>query len=57
VFIALGTCSDGTYALVAGALSGRLRNSPRLARLRDRVSGSVYVTLGVVAARARRAAA
>lgn len=55
VFIALGMCSDGTYALVAGALSARLRNSPRLTRARDRVAGSVYVTLGVVAARVRRA--
>lgn len=57
VFIALGMCSDGTYVLVAGALSRRLRDNPAFARLRDRVAGSIFVTLGVVAARARRAAA
>jgi threonine/homoserine/homoserine lactone efflux protein len=57
VFIALGMCSDGTYVLVAGALSRRLRDNPTFARLRDRVAGSIFVTLGVVAARARRAAA
>jgi threonine/homoserine/homoserine lactone efflux protein len=57
VFIALGMCSDGTYVLVAGALSRRLRENPTFARLRDRVAGSIFVTLGVVAARARRAAA
>lgn len=55
VFIVLGMCSDGAYALAAGALAARLKRSPALARLRDRVAGSVYVTLGVAAARARRA--
>jgi threonine/homoserine/homoserine lactone efflux protein len=57
MFIALGMCTDGAYALAAGALAERLRARPALARVRDRLAGSVYVTLGVVAARARRAAA
>ncbi|HZQ26888.1 MAG TPA: LysE family translocator [Acidimicrobiales bacterium] len=59
-FIALGMCSDGTYALVAGALGNRLRNNQRFARRRDQVSGVVYVGLGLTAALAghpaRRAA-
>jgi threonine/homoserine/homoserine lactone efflux protein len=49
-FIALGMCSDGTYALVAGALGNRLRNNHRFARRRDQVSGVVYVGLGLTAA-------
>jgi threonine/homoserine/homoserine lactone efflux protein len=57
LFIALGMCCDGPYVVVAGALSRRLRDNPTFARLRDRVAGSIFVTLGVVAARARRAAA
>ena len=49
-FIGLGICSDSAYALVASALGARLRASTRFARRRDRVSGVVYIGLGVTAA-------
>jgi threonine/homoserine/homoserine lactone efflux protein len=49
-FIALGLGSDLTYAMVAGALGNRLRANARFARRRDRVSGVVYVGLGLTAA-------
>ena len=39
LFIALGFCSDGTYAMVAGTLGRRLRESRRLTAFRDRWSG------------------
>jgi threonine/homoserine/homoserine lactone efflux protein len=49
-FILLGMLSDGTYALLGGALGGRLRHS-RVARRRlDRASGVAYIGLGVTAA-------
>jgi threonine/homoserine/homoserine lactone efflux protein len=48
-FIALGLCSDATYAIVAGALS-RLWAGRRFGRRLDRVSGVIYVGLGVTAA-------
>lgn len=50
VFIALGICSDSTYALVAGSLGERLRNNRHFVRFRDRLSGGVFVLLGVGAA-------
>jgi threonine/homoserine/homoserine lactone efflux protein len=49
-FILLGMLSDGTYAVLGGALGGRLRHS-RVARRRlDRASGVAYIGLGVTAA-------
>ncbi len=49
-FIALGLCSDATYALVAGTLGNRLRSSDRFRRGRDKLSGITYIGLGVAAA-------
>ncbi|MQA25026.1 MAG: LysE family translocator [Micromonosporaceae bacterium] len=49
-FIALGTISDGTYALTAGTLAGRLRRAVRARRRLDRASGAVYLGMGVTAA-------
>lgn len=55
-FILLGVLSDGTYALLASALAGRLRRSARARRRLDRSSGVVYLLLGAFAATARQAA-
>jgi threonine/homoserine/homoserine lactone efflux protein len=49
-FIALGICSDGTYALVAARAGGWLRSSERFRRGQRYVSGGIYLSLGAVAA-------
>ncbi|WP_117208849.1 LysE family translocator [Allorhizocola rhizosphaerae] len=49
-FIVLGVISDGTYALLAGKLSGRLRRTPKGRRRLDVASGIVLIGLGVLAA-------
>jgi hypothetical protein len=49
-FIVLGILSDGTYALLAGVLAGRLRRTPTARRRLDLSSGLVYLALGAVAA-------
>jgi threonine/homoserine/homoserine lactone efflux protein len=50
VLIGLGIVTDGSYALAAGAIGERFRRSTGVRRLTDRISGGVYVALGVVAA-------
>jgi threonine/homoserine/homoserine lactone efflux protein len=54
IFVLLGLVSDGTYALVAGALSGWLRGSSRALRAQRYVSGTVFVSLGLATALASR---
>jgi threonine/homoserine/homoserine lactone efflux protein len=49
-FIALGICSDGTYALVASRAGRWLRSSARFRRAQRYVSGGVYLSLGAAAA-------
>ncbi len=49
-FIALGLCSDGTYALIAARAGGWLRSSARFRRVQRYVSGGIYLSLGAVAA-------
>ena len=44
--ICLGVLSDGTYALLAAGAGNRLRNRRRL----ERLSGGVFVGLGLIAA-------
>jgi threonine/homoserine/homoserine lactone efflux protein len=51
LFVALGIVSDGAYALLAGTLGGRLRQSRPFARAQRWVTGSVYVGLGAATAR------
>ena len=47
--------SDGTYALLASALAGRLRRTAKARRRLDRSSGVVYLLLGAFAATVRQA--
>jgi threonine/homoserine/homoserine lactone efflux protein len=51
VFVALGLCSDGLYAMTAASLGRWLRRRPGLLRYG---SGSVYIGLGAVTALAKR---
>jgi threonine/homoserine/homoserine lactone efflux protein len=46
----LGLLSDGTYAIVAGTLADRLRDSRRFLAVQRWVSGSLFVALGLGAA-------
>jgi threonine/homoserine/homoserine lactone efflux protein len=55
-FIVLGMLSDGGYALLAGALAGRMRRTARSRRRLDRASGVVYLGLGAGAVLAGRSA-
>ncbi len=50
VFVGIALVSDSLWAVAAGTAAERLRASVRFARIRRRVSGSVLVGLGVVAA-------
>lgn len=47
VFVLLGICSDGLYALLAGTLGHWLRGDPRFIRAQRYFAGSVYIALGV----------
>jgi threonine/homoserine/homoserine lactone efflux protein len=49
-FAMLGLLSDGTYAVVAGTIADRLRDSRRFAAVQRWVSGTLFVGLGAVAA-------
>jgi threonine/homoserine/homoserine lactone efflux protein len=51
LFVALGTISDGLYALVAGSAAQGLGARPRLARGQRWFSASMYTGLGMTAAR------
>jgi threonine/homoserine/homoserine lactone efflux protein len=50
VFVLLGLCTDGTYALVAGSVGPWLRGHVRLLRGERYVAGAAFVGLGVAAA-------
>ena len=50
VLVAVGTIGDMTYALASGAVGSWLRRHPQSDRHRDRVSGVIYLVLGVVVA-------
>lgn len=50
VFVAMGTVSDGAYALLAGTAGRWLRGHPRAVRGERWVTGAVYLGLGAVAA-------
>jgi len=50
LLVGLGVVSDGTYALVAAGAGRRLRETAAARRLLDRLSGGVFISLGLVAA-------
>lgn len=50
LLVGLGVVSDGTYALVAAGAGRRLRETAAARRRLDRLSGGVFLSLGVVAA-------
>jgi threonine/homoserine/homoserine lactone efflux protein len=50
LLVGLGVMSDGTYALVAAGAGRRLRETAAARRRLDRLSGGVFVGLGLVAA-------
>ncbi|PYE55679.1 LysE family translocator [Deinococcus yavapaiensis] len=47
LFALLATCTDSTYALLAGTLGDKLRERRAFARRQKYVTGGVYVALGV----------
>jgi threonine/homoserine/homoserine lactone efflux protein len=49
IFVALGVCTDGLYALGAGTAAGWLKAKPRVLRSERWISGSMYIGLGVAA--------
>jgi threonine/homoserine/homoserine lactone efflux protein len=49
-FVALGLICDSAYALLGGAVSGRLRRSPAAARRVDLTAGTAYIGLGAATA-------
>jgi threonine/homoserine/homoserine lactone efflux protein len=50
VFVQLGLCADGTFALLAGFVGPRLRRGTRFLRGERYVVGGTFIDLGVVAA-------
>jgi threonine/homoserine/homoserine lactone efflux protein len=50
LLVGLGVLSDGTYALIAAGAGRRLRSAAASRRVLERMSGGVFVGLGVVAA-------
>jgi threonine/homoserine/homoserine lactone efflux protein len=50
LFVGMGVCSDGLYAMLAGAMGRWLRGSRWFGRARRYGSGSIYVALGVTTA-------
>ena len=54
IFVLLGMCSDGLYAILASALRGPLLRGRSLPFVQRYVAGSVFVLLGVIAASTKR---
>ena len=50
LLVGLGVLSDGTYALLAAGAGRRVRSAVGSRRMLERISGGVFVALGVVAA-------
>jgi threonine/homoserine/homoserine lactone efflux protein len=47
LFVTLGFCSDGVYALLAGSLGHWLRRSLHFMSIQRYLSGSIYIALGI----------
>jgi len=50
LLVGLGVLSDGTYALVAAGAGRKLRETAAARRRLDRLSGGIFISLGLVAA-------
>jgi threonine/homoserine/homoserine lactone efflux protein len=50
VFVLLGLCTDGSYAMVAGSVGPWLRGHVRILRGERYVVGATFIGLGVTAA-------
>ena len=50
IFVVLALASDALWALAAGAASGVLRGSERFLRIQRRISGTVFIGLGLATA-------
>jgi threonine/homoserine/homoserine lactone efflux protein len=50
LLVVLGVLSDGTYALLAAGAGSKLRSAASTRRVLERLSGGVFVGLGLVAA-------
>ena len=50
VFVVLGICSDGSYALLAGTIGHWLKGDLRFLRAQRYFAGTVYIGLGVTTA-------
>ncbi|MCC7452443.1 MAG: LysE family translocator [Anaerolineae bacterium] len=50
LFVIMAICSDCTYAILAGTLGGRLKESTAFLRVQRYFAGSIYVALGVMTA-------
>ncbi|MEP7288655.1 MAG: LysE family translocator [Chloroflexota bacterium] len=50
IFVAMGICSDSTYALLAGTFGSWLKGNLRFLRAQKYFAGSVYIVLGVTTA-------
>jgi threonine/homoserine/homoserine lactone efflux protein len=54
LFVAIGLCTDGMYAILASALRTTLLRGKSLPFIQRYVAGSVFILLGAVASTARR---
>jgi threonine/homoserine/homoserine lactone efflux protein len=50
LLVGLGVLSDGTYALLAAGAGNKLRSAARARRRLEKISGGVFVALGLAAA-------
>jgi threonine/homoserine/homoserine lactone efflux protein len=50
LLVSLGVLSDGTYALLAAGAGNKLRSAARTRRRLEKISGGVFVALGLAAA-------
>ena len=50
IFVVLGICSDGSYALLAGTIGHWLKGNLRFLRAQRYFAGTVYIGLGVTTA-------
>ena len=55
LFVAIGLCTDGMYAILASALRTTLLRGKSLPFVQRYVAGSVFIALGLIASTTRRA--